>query len=163
MSQRKVCDFYNRPQGCRYQSDCRFLHEARDTSAPPFAFTPRASHNPRPNNIPDGVCYFHWSGGKCRRANCWFKHVRSDDPPSASPTIADSWRSRPATTLIPTRLSGGNSLLRPAEAKYQLSNTFLKPAFHFVHTSTVNRFVIILSSCSVANRWVFHLYPYYYR
>ena len=163
MSQRQVCAFYNRPQGCRYQSSCRFIHEARDTPSPgpPFAVSPRASHNPRPDNIPNGVCYFHWSGGTCKRQNCWFKHVRSDDPPSASPTTADAWRSRPATTSMSARLSGGHSLLRPAEAKYQLSNTFLKPDFHFVHSSTVNRFVIILASCSVSNKWVFRLYPYH--
>ena len=159
MSQRKVCDFYNRPQGCRYSSSCRFLHEARDTSSPLSAFTPRASHNPRPNNIPNGVCYFYWSGGNCKRANCWFKHVRSDESPSPSPPVTDSWRSRAATALIAPGPSGGHSLLRPGEAKHQLSTIFLKPDYHLVLPSTVNRFVIILTSCSVANGWVFHLYP----
>jgi len=160
MSQRKVCDFFNRPQGCRYQSSCRFLHEARDTPGPPSPFTPRASHNPRPDNIPKGVCYFHWSGGNCKRANCWFKHIRSDESPSPSPAITESWRARAATALITSGTSEGRSLLRPAEAKHQLSTIFLKPGYHFVGPSTVNRFATILASCSVANGWVSHFHPY---
>lgn len=161
MSQSRVCNFYNKPQGCRNGSSCRFLHEIRDTSSSLSAFTPRASQNPRPDNIPNGVCYYHWNGGTCRRANCWFKHVRSDEAPSPSPTAADSWRSRPPTTTIAPWSSGGRSLLRPGEARHQLSTIFLKPGFHFGLPSTVNRFVMILASCSAANEWVFRLCPYY--
>ena len=161
MSQRRVCDFYNRPQGCRKRSNCGFLHEPRDTFGPPSAFTPRASHNPRPDNIPDGVCRYHWSSGTCKYANCWFKHIRPNESPSASPTVADSWRSRSSTTLTAAGLSGGRSLLRPDEAKRQLSTIFLKPGYRFGLPSTVNRFVMILVSSSVANGWVFYIHTYY--
>ena len=138
MSQRRVCDFYQKPQGCRYGSNCRFLHEPLDTSSPPPAFTPHASQNPRPYSAPDSVCYFHWSGGTCKRANCWFKHVLSDESPSASPTLASSWRPRPPTALFAPLPIRGNSLLKPGEAKHQLSTVFLKLGFGFGLPSTVN-------------------------
>jgi len=159
MSQRRVCNFYNGPQGCRYGPKCHFLHEPRDPSSPPSPFTPGASQNPRPDNVPKDVCYFYWNGGTCMRASCWFKHVRSDESPSVSPTPADTWRSRPPTTSIASGSSGDHSLLRPGAARYQLSSTFLKPGFRFGLPSTVHRFVIILASCSVANEWVFPSIP----
>ena len=160
MAQPRVCDFYNRPQGCRYGPKCHFLHELRDPSTPQSPFAPRASHNPRPDSTPDGVCRFHWSGGTCTRANCWFKHIRSVES-STSPTTADTWRPRPPTTPDAPGPSGAYSLLRPGAAKHQLSTIFMKPGFRFGLPSTINRFVVILASCSVANEWVFRLHSYF--
>lgn len=160
MSQRRVCDFYNRPQGCRHGANCRFLHEPHGTSGPLPTFTPCPPQNPRPDNAPKGLCRVYWNGGTCRRVNCWFNHIRSDEAPSASPSVADSRKSQPPTTSIAPGSSENHSFLKPGEAKYQLSTIFLKPGFRFGLPSTVNRFVMILASCSVANNWVLYLHSY---
>jgi hypothetical protein len=163
MSQPKICNFYNKPQGCRYGTKCHFLHEARDTFGPLSSFAPSASQNARPDNVPNGVCRFYWNGDTCRRVNCWFKHVRSDESLSAcgSSTSADSRKARPPTIFIAPGSFGGHSPLRPGEAKRQLSTIFLQPGFRFGLPSTINRFVMILASCSVSNEWVFHTYSHY--
>ena len=172
MSQRNVCVFFNTPAGCRRGANCKGRHErhkrgvnapsSSDPPAPapapaPATLAPSGSSNPRPLNVPNGICRFFWNNGNCRFTDCRFRHVRQSDPASSTPAPAPTppatrLQSPPASTA-PQPLTV-TAPLRAAGARYQLHNVFLLPNYKFTHPATINRFVNILASCSVANEWV---------
>ncbi len=151
MSQKNVCHFYNTPAGCRRGPGCNFLHGAPSTGTN----TPNGSSNPRPlnGNAPNGVCRFFWNSGNCRFTDCRYAHVRQGDAAS-SPTPATTPAPPHPSTAPHSNSTALTAPLKAASARYQLNKIFLLPNFKFANPATINRFVNILASCSLANEWV---------
>lgn len=148
MSQRKVCDFFNTPAGCRRGANCKWRHEGASPSS-------SGPSSPRPPNAPNGVCRFFWNNGNCRFTDCRFRHIRQGDSVSSTPGStppATRLQSPPVSTT--PQIPAITAPLKAGSARYQLYNVFLKPNYKLAHPATVNRFVNILASCSLANEWV---------
>jgi len=155
MSQRKVCEFFKTPAGCRRGANCNWRHERASTPSSSRSPTPGGSSNPRPPHVPNGVCRFFWNSGNCKFTNCRFRHVHQSDsasstpgptPPVTRPQSPPHSTAPQPLTLIPP--------LKAANARYQLYNVFFLPNYKFANPAAINRFVNILASCSEANEWV---------
>ena len=157
MSQRNVCNFFNTPNGCHRGPGCKWLHgtPGTSTSTSTSTSTPNGSSKPRPlnGNVPNGICRFFWNNGNCRFTDCRFAHVRQGD--SATSATSTKTPTTPHSSTAPHSTSSAlTPPLKAASARYQLHKIFLLPNFKFANPATINRFVNILASCSLANEWV---------
>ena len=166
MSQRNVCHFFNTPKGCHRGPGCKWLHGTPGTGngngngngTSTNKSTPSVSSNPRPlnGNAPNGVCRFFWNNGNCRFTDCRYAHVRQGE--SATSATSATSTTTPATPHSSTAPHSNSTALtaplKAAGARYQLHKVFLLPNFKFANPATINRFVNILASCSLANEWV---------
>ncbi|KAH9848820.1 hypothetical protein C2E23DRAFT_738850 [Lenzites betulinus] len=167
MSQRgPVCRTYNTPQGCRYGSRCKFLH---DRGSSPVTSPPRSrSQTPGPpspipnaarriaSGVPRNVCQFFWSTGACARGfECTFRHVKQSGAPVPSetpdPTESDEvdFFSTEGLTAGSTREDRNN--LNPSETHNHLKE-FTHEKYRFDGAGQIQGFVRILASVNDSNK-----------
>ena len=154
MSQKNVCNFFNTPAGCRRGANCKWRHERSSGSSTSRTPTPTSTPS---TPAPNGVCRFFWNNGNCRFTDCRFSHVRhGDSAPSTSPPAPSPAPPTPAhgSTATDTHSPALTAPLKAGGARYHLTKVFLLPNFKFANPATINRFVNILASCSLANEWV---------
>ncbi|CAL1707171.1 unnamed protein product [Somion occarium] len=95
----RPCAFFNRPGGCRYGNNCRFLHPNSPSGSPgsrPVTKSPSPSGSSQ--SVPSGVCAFFWKSGNCNRGfQCRYKHERHASADSSS--TASSTEDDPRTAI----------------------------------------------------------------
>jgi hypothetical protein len=99
---RKVCEFQNRPGGCRRGAQCKFLHTNPAGGSNPSGSSPstpkgkgkgkaNVPSTPQPTNgpkipCPRDACRLFWDTGKCKFGNgCRYRHVNQTSQGPVTP------------------------------------------------------------------------------